>query len=193
MVSFIGEGYRLCVNWFGDIPLDDFKYRPINYLEVGVYYGMNLTSVCNFYARHSQSKVYAIDLWGDYDEYTEYKGKQQSIYDGFLHNIEVAGVGDKVIVKRGYSHNEIPKLEDEFFDIVYIDANHKPEYVLEDCVLSFRKLKIGGYMVLDDYGWIDKETGEDTSDGIEGFVLGYMNRIEIINVVETQVILRKVS
>ena len=34
-----------------------------------------------------------------------------------------------------------PKFKDEFFDIIYIDGNHEPEYVLEDAVLSFRKLK----------------------------------------------------
>ena len=193
MKSYQGELYRTCKNWFNDIPLGDYINRPINYLEVGVYYGGNVVSVCQVYARHPQSKVYAIDVWQDYDEYTEYKGKQQSIYEGFLNNIELAGCADKVVVKKGFSHTEIPKLEDDFFDIVYIDANHKPEYVLEDCVLAFRKLKVGGYMVLDDYGWVDAETGEDTSDGIDGFVLGYLNRIEFVNVVNTQVILRKVS
>jgi hypothetical protein len=36
-------------------------------------------------------------------------------------------------------------------DIIYIDGNHGPEYVLEDADLSFRKLK-NGIMIFDDYG-----------------------------------------
>jgi hypothetical protein len=47
-----------------------------------------------------------------------------------------------------FQSNEIPKFEDNFFDIIYIDGkNHEPEYVLEDAVLSFRKLKTWYYDV----------------------------------------------
>ena len=57
---------------------------------------------------------------------------------------------DKIIVKRGYSNKEINNFEDNFFDIIYIDCNHEPEYVLEDAVLSFRKLKKDGIMMIMD-------------------------------------------
>jgi hypothetical protein len=86
--------------------------------------------------------LYCIDPWEDYDDYSEYKNKQQSIYNSFINNIENSGVKDKIIIiNRGYSNLEIPKFQDNFFDIIYIDGNHEPEYVLEDAVLSFRKLK----------------------------------------------------
>ena len=70
--------------------------------------------------------MYCIDPWEDYDEY---KNQQ------FINNIENSGVKDKIIINRGYSNLEIPKFQDEFFDIIYIDGNHEPEYVLEDAVL----------------------------------------------------------
>jgi len=88
----------------------------------------------------------------------------------------------KIISIRGYSHAEIPKFEDSFFDIIYIDGNHEPEYVLEDAVLSFRKLKIGGYLIFDDYNF-EGENGRGpngTTLGIEGFMKSYHTRIEHI-------------
>jgi|UniRef100_A0A6C0BGS8 hypothetical protein len=44
-------------------------------------------------------------------------------------------------IKRGYSNEQLLLLENDSFDIIYIDGNHEPEYVMEDVVLSFRKLK----------------------------------------------------
>ena len=85
--------------------------------------------------------MYCIDPWEDYNDYPEYKNQQSTIYNSFINNVENSGVKDKIIINRGYSNLEIPKFPDEFFDIIYIDGNHEPEYVLEEAVLSFRKLK----------------------------------------------------
>jgi predicted O-methyltransferase YrrM len=93
-----------------------------------------------------------------------------------------------VTVKRGYSNEVLPTLEDNSFDIVYIDGNHEPEYVLEDAVLAFRKVKVGGYLIFDDYGW----GGPDlTKRGIDGFMNGYHKRIQVLGERESQVFIRK--
>ena len=118
--------------------------------------------------------MYCIDPWIDYSDYPEYKHQQETVYDTFMRNLETSGQKEKITVIRGFSHTEIPKFEDDFFDIVYIDGNHEPEYVLEDAVLAFRKLKVGGYMIFDDYGW----GGPDlTQRGIDGFLSAYHKRI----------------
>jgi len=182
--DFSGSQYRLANNWFGHVNLNDYKDRPIHYLEIGAFYGANLISVANSYGLHDNSKLYCIDPWEDYDEYPEYKNEQPKIYNSFIHNIEKSGAKDKIVINRGYSNIEIPKFQDEFFDIIYIDGNHEPEYVLEDAVLSFRKLKKNGIMIFDDYGW----GGPDlTQTGIDGFLHGYHKRIKILGGVNTQV------
>ena len=79
-------------------------------------------------------------------------------------------------------------MEDNFFDIIYIDGNHEPEYVLEDAVLSFRKLKNNGIMIFDDYGW----GGPDlTQKGIDGFLSGYHKRITKLGEKQSQIFIRK--
>lgn len=186
--SFEGIQYRLADNWFNVVSLDDYKNRPINYLEIGTFYGANLISVANSYASHPDSKMHCIDPWEDYEDYPEYKQKQVSIYQSFLNNIETSGSKDKITVHRGYSNNEVLKFDDNMFDIIYIDGNHEPEYVLEDAVLSFRKLKNGGIMIFDDYGWGGPNL---TKRGIDAFLSGYHKRITFLGIVNTQLFIIK--
>ena len=185
---FDGVQYRLADNWFHHINLYEYNNKPIRYLEIGTFYGANLLSVANTYGAHPESKMYCIDPWEDYAEYSEYKNEQTNIYSKFMNNVENSGVKEKVVINRGYSNAVIPTFEDDFFDIIYIDGNHEPEYVLEDAVLSFRKLKVGGMMIFDDYGW----GGPDlTQRGIDGFLSGYHKRITHLGERESQIFVRK--
>ena len=187
--NFVGIQYRLADNWYRTINLNNYKNKPINYLEIGAFYGANILSVAKTYGLHSDSKLYCIDPLEDYNEYPEYKNQQPSIYKSFIENIENSGNKDKIIINRGYSNVEIPKFQDDFFDIIYIDGNHQPEYVLEDAVLSFRKLKKNGIMIFDDYGW----GGPDlTQRGIDAFLSGYRKRINYLKLVESQVFIQKI-
>jgi predicted O-methyltransferase YrrM len=188
--NFNGVQYRLATNWFPHVDLNEFKDRPIKYLEIGAFYGANILSVANTYGIHKDTKLYCIDPWEDYNEYPEYKGEQPSIYNTFLNNIERSGQKEKIEIRRGYSNTEVPKFEDNFFDMIYIDGNHEPEYVLEDAVLCFRKLQVGGILIFDDYGW----GGPDlTQRGIDSFLLGFRDHIRILGLRESQMFIRKLQ
>lgn len=184
--NFKGVAYRLADNWFPYVIPDSSK--PIRYAEIGAFYGANIVSVAETYGAHPDSTLIAIDPWTDYADYPEYKGQQIIIYDAFRNNVEACGLKDRITVKRGYSNEVLPTLEDNSFDIIYIDGNHEPEYVLEDAVLAFRKLKVGGHLIFDDYGW----GGPDlTKRGIDAFVNGYHKRIIFLGQQESQVFLQK--
>jgi len=186
--EFEGIKYRLSNNWFRHVDINIYKDKPIKYLEIGSFYGANLLSVATTYGLHNDSKLYCIDPWEDYSEYSEYKKQQPTIYNSFMNNVENSGDKNKIIINRGYSNNEIPKFQDELFDIIYIDGNHEPEYVMEDAVLSFRKLKQKGIMIFDDYGW----GGPDlTQRGIDGFLSGYHKKIKVLGGCNTQVFIEK--
>jgi len=147
---FIGQQYRLCDNWFQVIDVNKYSITPINYLEIGTFYGANVLSVAQTYGKHDDSKLYCIDPWEEYDDYPEYKGEQENTYEMFVKNVDSSIYKHKIFTKRGYSNNRILEFQDNFFDLIYIDGNHEPEYVLEDAVLSFRKLKPDGIMIFDD-------------------------------------------
>jgi hypothetical protein len=57
-------------------------------------------------------------------------------------------------------------------------------------VLCFRKLKPGGYMIFDEYGW----GGPDmTKKGIDGFLNGYHKRIKMLGEKNTQVFIQRLA
>jgi hypothetical protein len=185
MTSFEGVTYRTAENWYSFIPNDG---KPLRYLEIGAFYGANLLSVERTYARNPDSHVSVIDPWIDYDQYPEYKGQQSGIYSTFLKNTE--HIRDKLTIHRGFSHEILPTLDDGSYDIIYIDGNHEPEFVLEDAVLAFRKVKVGGHIIFDDYGW----GGPDlTKRGIDAFLHGYHKRIRILGEKESQVFVKKLN
>ena len=88
MDNFEGEKFRLANHWFNILNVNNYSDKPINYLEIGSYYGANIISVANSYASHEESKLFCIDPYQDYDDYPEYKNKQDIIYSSFLKNIE---------------------------------------------------------------------------------------------------------
>ncbi len=182
---FEGEKYRLCNNWYDILSVNEYGNRPIKYLEIGSFYGANIISVTENYGSHPESQMYCIDPHTDYEDYPEYKGKQDKIYTSFLKNIEPY---KKIKHIRGFSNKEIPKFDDEFFDIIYIDGNHEPDFVLEDAVLSFRKLKHGGVLIFDDFGW---HGAFSTTRGILGFIDAYQKKIQYLGEKETQVFIKK--
>tara|TARA_B100001248_G_C27370818_1_gene451537 strand:- start:474 stop:1121 length:648 start_codon:yes stop_codon:yes gene_type:complete len=147
---FEGRTFRSCINWSFIIPIED---KPINYLEIGSFNGSSVIDFSNIFGANKKSKLYCIDPWSDYDEYPEYKNLNNKNYDIFKKNIENNKLTDKVITLRGYSHEKIPELNDNFFDIIYVDGNHETKYVLQDGELALKKLKKNGFMIFDDYDW----------------------------------------
>jgi len=186
-MTFEGHKFRLSNNWFDFIPVSE---SPIKYLEIGTFYGANLLSVGDNYAKHNLSELYCIDPWIDYDDYPEYKNKQETIYSTFMRNVENSPHKNKIKVNRAFSHQIIPIFPDEFFDIIYIDGNHEPEYVLEDAVYSFRKLKVNGIMIFNDYGWSIECVVEKA---VDAFVLLYGKKIQFLQLQDCQFFIKKIS
>jgi len=152
--NFDGTIYRNPIlKWRHNICLKTFKNKPINYLEIGSYHGASALLIAQSYCQHKDSKIFCIDPWEDYEEYPEYKEQNNNNFNIFMKNINNSEHKNKINVIRGYSEKEVPKLQDNFFDIIYIDGNHEEEYVYNDAILSYNKLKNNGYMIFDDYDW----------------------------------------
>ena len=115
-----GQQFLTADFWLDIIPTEN---KPIQYLEIGVHSGVNILSVARLHASHPQSRMWCIDPWIDYAEYHHYKGEQETIYNHFCRNIQNFNLTDKIVPIRGFSNKEIPELEDNYFDMIYIDGN----------------------------------------------------------------------
>jgi hypothetical protein len=130
-------------------------------MEIGAYHGANVCSYMKTYAKHAKTEIHCVDPWYDYDGYTEYKKIQTTNYSRFITNISKLDSADlhKIHLHRGLSEKIVPQFDDESYDIIYIDGNHAIQYVLEDCVLCFKKLKKDGWLIIDDMQCAEVETG----------------------------------
>jgi len=110
-----------------------------------------------------------------------------NLLDRFLINTEP--YGKKVKLFKGRSQEIlryggfIPPLLQPY-DFVYIDGSHKAVDVLEDAVLSFRLLKVGGLMMFDDYAWQGGGPTEfdNPKRGVDAFYYAYRNQLESVDV-----------
>lgn len=183
--NFTGKAFRLCNFWFDTIPVE---FKPIKYLEVGILYGANAVSVANSYALHPESEIHCIDPWDKYDEYNnDNPYPDTSIYDDFMKNVETSGSKDKFKIYKDYSYNIISKLNNDTFDMIYIDGNHSQISVLEDAVVCFRKLKKNGYLIFDDINW------QTPSSSLQFFLEVYKEYIKVLYDDYCQLIVQKLD
>lgn len=182
--EFKGTFYYLKdpLTWTTFIQLEN---KPINYLEIGVLKGIHSVRISGTYCKHPLSRIYCVDPWDDYNEYIEYKGEQAQNYNDFIFNITNSGSYHKFIVKKGYSEDIVPTFENNFFDIIFVDGNHETEYVYKDGVMSLEKVKIGGYIVFDDYDW------KETKEGIDKFIESYKSHIKVLGRNDFQLFIQK--
>lgn len=185
MENFEGRIFLLPLTWKNHINEEYCKKFPIKYLEIGLSYGANIIYFSKTFGVHPESEIHGIDPWEDYDEYPEYKNMQNSVYEKFLRNVENAGLTEKLKIHRGYSNKVIPTFENNYFDIIYIDGNHETDYVLEDAILCFRKLKKEGMMIFDDY------SRETVKNAIDIFTKSYEKKIKILGEIRNQVFIEK--
>jgi hypothetical protein len=117
-------------------------------LEVGSYLG---ESTYLFACSEKFTSIHCLDPWeSDYDENDQSSksdmSKIESQFDKFKNSCD--GLITKV---KDYSDNVDQLYEDEFFDFIYIDANHTYESVKKDIISCLPKLKKGRFIAGHDY------------------------------------------
>ncbi|MCZ0900070.1 tetratricopeptide repeat protein, partial [Microcoleus sp. HI-ES] len=70
----------------------------------------------------------------------------------------------------------------EYYDVAYIDGCHKPTSALQDAILSWRLVKVGGLMIFDDYEFTFPDSPEqDTKLGIDVFLEMFGSQLEVVH------------
>lgn len=184
--KYDGDLYRTPVFWEETLNEHLDLTRALNYVEIGTYHAGNLLHFIHYF---NINEVVACDPYIDYSSYSEYLTQQDQNYQIFQRNFNQVSteLKDKIEFIKDYSHNVLPKLKDNHYDIIYLDGNHAPYAVLEDAVLAWRKLKIGGILIFDDYGW------GDTSTGIDTFLICYNRYLKVIHSKNCQLMVKKTS
>ena len=130
--------------------LGKYKDKPdIRFLEIGSYQGRSVIWMLENILTHETSRAHCIDTFQGSDEHTD--AQKKNIFEIFTANTEP--FKEKVSVHVGKSFDILKKMpDDELFDIIYIDGDHKAQSVLQDAVLAWPLLKTDGILIFDDYG-----------------------------------------
>lgn len=149
-------------------------------LEIGSFEGRSACWLLQNILTHERSRITCIDTFEGSEEHTDVQKK--NLFERFSAN--VAHAGSKVRVRRGESGTILKTLEDHSFDFIYVDGSHLGCDVLEDAVLSFRLLKVGGVMIFDDYMGGEGElfSIRQPHVAIECFIRIYAERLRVIHV-----------
>jgi len=116
------------------------KYKCETICEVGVRTGLNFGRMI----RHNPKMAVAVDIWKD-DKAPEEMEKQ---YNNLK---KTAAEKSFVKVYREYSHDAVRHFPDEYFDFIYIDADHTLESCFQDITDWYPKVKKGKFLLGDDY------------------------------------------
>jgi predicted O-methyltransferase YrrM len=164
--------------------LAGYKGKPnVRYLEVGIFEGRSAVWMLENILTDPSARLTGIDPFSD-PHYTQDRSK--SYKDVFYSNLKLTGSEDKADIIVGYSQTELRKLPLESFDIIYIDGSHNSGDVLEDAVLSWRLLKVGGILIFDDYLFFP-----GIKQAIDTFYTQYADHFQPVDV-GWQVVLKKI-
>jgi hypothetical protein len=103
---------------------------------------------------HETSDAYEDAWYGG--QATDGQREMDRRYAGVLARFAGEVQAGQVVVHRTTSTEALSAVPDGSLDWVYIDGNHLYEFVRDDLVLSFRKVRVGGFVTGDDYrdgGW----------------------------------------
>ena len=171
-------------DWFSQhvprwkIWLSRFVGKPnMHFMEIGSYEGRSCLWLFENVLTDPTSTMTCVDWFWD-QAYHERNGC--SLEDSFHENLR--GHLDRVSIYCGKSFQTLLKLQkhQQTYDFVYVDGSHEQTDVLNDAVLSFQLLKVGGLMVMDDYHYKSQGMAEDPAVGIDAFLGVYRNKLKVI-------------
>jgi len=125
------------------------KYKMQYVCEVGVRNGQNFAKII----QHKPALAVAVDAWIDDGSI----GNNDGCYQQHEMNLQFNNVKKEfgkepfVRIVRAYSDVAAHLFPDDFFDFVYIDANHTEEGCYQDMVKWFPKVSQGGLLCGHDY------------------------------------------
>jgi len=134
--------------------------------EIGVQEGIFSKHILDIW---EGKKLYLIDAWRHFEGYEDIANGDHNVQLNALAKtfMTVYPAFDRATIIRELSVEATKLFPDDFFDFVFLDANHKYENVKEDLEAWFPKIKKGGIFCGHDYLDSAKETNGSTEFGVK--------------------------
>lgn len=155
--------------------------QRIRILEVGSWAGNSLVAWDS--AAQSNCDITCIDQWKPYfdgdsppEQTINNAARTGKVKALFLHNTRVCGLTNHLTILEGTSAEHLPKLQGTEFDIVFIDGDHRYNFIVRDIRLAKPLVTIGGVLCGDDMqkkfsSVVDKDACRRANDAGMNFVV----------------------
>jgi len=118
-------------------------------VEIGTEKGKYAYQLCR---SNPDLRLWCIDPYEFYADGHGYKDNvDQKIHENNFYRAKDRLARFNCEIVRNYSRNAVDMFADGSLDFVYIDGNHKLEYVIEDLTLWTPKVRVGGIIAGHDY------------------------------------------
>lgn len=160
--------------------LGDLIGRPVRCLEIGSHEGRSAVWTLQHLLTHPEATLTCIDPWPSVEAERRFDA-----------NLAETGRAAQVRKFKTESMRVLPLLSPGFA-FIYVDGHHEARHVLEDAVLSFRLLAVGGVLIFDDYAYHPASVRHPPKAAIDPFLLLWSDCLEVLHH-GAQVILHKTS
>jgi predicted O-methyltransferase YrrM len=157
----------------------------LRFLEIGVLEGQGTRYLFENFLGKTGSMV-CIDPFIDYSKATVAKITgydhiiNEALLDRFRSNVDP--FLDRIFLLKDLSQNVLQTLQEGTFDMSFVDGDHSRDAVAVDARESLRLVKVGGYIIFDDYSWgYEKSREASPKDAIDGFLKTYRSQVKMIH------------
>ena len=187
--QIVSKGYQFTQDWFSNnIPiweehLNQFINKPeINVLEIGSWEGRSTCWLLDNILTNELHKITCIDTFEGSVEHQYDPSYIQSLEGRFDFNIVKTGAPEKVNKIVGKSYEVMRNLPLASYNLVYIDGSHIASDVLEDAVLVWQLVQVGGFIIFDDYPFtFNQNPNWNTRIGIDAFMRTFSDKFRVIH------------
>jgi SAM-dependent methyltransferase len=166
------------------------RKKKLKILEIGSFEGL---STLFFLHNFPNLKLTCVDLWKDNEQ--DKNCNFSNIEKSFDNNTKKF---KKKLEKFKQSSDDFFKENLEYlvdkFDIIYVDGNHNYQFVFKDLKNSFRALKIGGFLIIDDF--LNYSFFKDININPIGAIVVFLNifyrKIKVIKITN-QILIKKIN
>jgi hypothetical protein len=182
--------YEFTADWFTsrikdwEQHVEHLKGQPFNYLEIGSYEGRSILHIHDNYATNKNCFLVSVDPYPSYHDLSD--KLINAAEERFYRNISGKNIVHfKMDMIEFSMFKRLTIAEPSFYDLIYVDGSHLSFDCFTDSQLSWRLLKTGGVMVLDDYGLTNYNNAgkefENCRFGIDYFLKSIEGKFELLH------------
>lgn len=148
-----------------------------NILEIGCYEGLSSVFFADNLLKHTNSLMTCVDPFLTIENNDHKNHLEGNAEENFDFNISNCDNSEKISVIKETS-DEFFKTNDKYFNFIYIDGCHEPDFIIRDMKNSFKHLTKDGIMWMDDYRGGD---GIQIKNAMNSFLKEYQGKYIIIH------------